>query len=796
MKKLISLVIFVASILSSCKQEILYKIITTVQPEGSGSVIITPSSGAILEGTSVSFLAKPNGDYVFSGWSGGISGTNNPQTITVSSDISVVATFALRTYPLSVTVEGEGSVAEKVISTKTDYSSGTVVELTAQPSEYWLFDHWEGDLNGNTNPAQIAVSSSKAVKAVFVEKDPGIRYTETVYVSPQMLFEKLGWGFNLCCHLNGFAPDAAHAQIPGWVNSQTLNQMMATVVKMGAKTVRLQITFCGELGPAPDFVIDADWLSKIDLYIDTCERHGLNVIIDVMAEALDPSDYPNPVFVVDYEGAANDPEIYEFEKTRLNAIWLQLSRRYRDRGDFLIFESFNEPCTLSGGAYPDVLNKLNQEFVNTVRSTGGNNAGRWLSVPGWWCSPEDALNTLDIPDDYTSNNRIIVPFHYYGGLFNDENWVEWGHTATIPNPDLWVYDEVYLADMFERLKERYVDNGIPVIMSETGCFNGENERQYAYEMYYLEYVFRCAALKQITPLLHTVDGPRYREDYSGIQSENGNYGFYDFERQKYRPHGEEIQTLINKAFYSTDPTYTLEYIYNNAPFQNEIPVINLDDHIDDKALLSYLLTVYDQNQDGNLSFGEIMRIRSLDLSGLNLKEIKGLDVLPALSELSCYGSGDKQGVLEYVDVSGMAELRNLNVKCNRVSRLHLDNKKLVSLNCAHNPVDELDLACLPKLEWLDCCGMQITELDLSNNPLLKELRCHTNQLNKLDLSHNPELTFVDCYSTPITELDVSHNTKLEALHLWDCSNLAIIYMSKGQVIPDLVIDSHTKIVYR
>lgn len=67
MKKLISLVILVASILVSCKQETLYKINTTVQPEGSGSVITTLSSGAILEGASVSFLAKPNGDYVFSG---------------------------------------------------------------------------------------------------------------------------------------------------------------------------------------------------------------------------------------------------------------------------------------------------------------------------------------------------------------------------------------------------------------------------------------------------------------------------------------------------------------------------------------------------------------------------------------------------------------------------------------------------------------------------------------------------------------------------------------------------------
>ncbi len=131
---------------------------------------MTPSSGSVLEGTSVSFTANPSGEYVFAGWSGSISGTENPKTVTVTSDMSVVANFTLKTYPLTLSVEGEGTVAERMISTKTEYGSGTVVELTAKPSDHWLFDHWEGDLNGNTNPVQITVSSPKSVKAVFVKK--------------------------------------------------------------------------------------------------------------------------------------------------------------------------------------------------------------------------------------------------------------------------------------------------------------------------------------------------------------------------------------------------------------------------------------------------------------------------------------------------------------------------------------------------------------------------------------------------------------------------------------------------
>ena len=162
---IISILLFV-----SCKQEVYFNISTKVQPEDGGSIVVTPSSGAVLEGTAVTFKANPNNEYVFTGWSGGLSGTENPKTIVASSDLNVVANFTLKTYRLSLSVEGDGAITERVISTKTDYNSGSVVELTANPAEHWLFDHWEGDLTGSTNPGQITVSSAKSVKAVFVKK--------------------------------------------------------------------------------------------------------------------------------------------------------------------------------------------------------------------------------------------------------------------------------------------------------------------------------------------------------------------------------------------------------------------------------------------------------------------------------------------------------------------------------------------------------------------------------------------------------------------------------------------------
>lgn len=154
----------------SCQTEIYHALSTSVTPPDAGTIAVSPAGSLVLEGASVTFTAQPKGDFIFTGWSGSISGTDNPKTVMVSSDLTIVANFSLREYPLIISVEGEGTVSERVISTKTDYSSGTVVELAAKAADHWLFDHWEGDLNGNTNPVQIAIASEKTVKAVFVPK--------------------------------------------------------------------------------------------------------------------------------------------------------------------------------------------------------------------------------------------------------------------------------------------------------------------------------------------------------------------------------------------------------------------------------------------------------------------------------------------------------------------------------------------------------------------------------------------------------------------------------------------------
>jgi uncharacterized repeat protein (TIGR02543 family) len=72
-----------------------------IEPEGAGSVILNPPGGYYFPGTVVTVTANAAGGYAFDHWSGDLTGSNNPETITMDSDLIVTAHF---NYVLSITL--------------------------------------------------------------------------------------------------------------------------------------------------------------------------------------------------------------------------------------------------------------------------------------------------------------------------------------------------------------------------------------------------------------------------------------------------------------------------------------------------------------------------------------------------------------------------------------------------------------------------------------------------------------------------------------------------------------------
>ena len=63
-----------------------------------------------------------------------------------------------------------GTVAKS--PNQTQYASGTVVTLTANPASGYQFTRWEGDVTGSANPTTITMNGNKTVTAVFTGAVP------------------------------------------------------------------------------------------------------------------------------------------------------------------------------------------------------------------------------------------------------------------------------------------------------------------------------------------------------------------------------------------------------------------------------------------------------------------------------------------------------------------------------------------------------------------------------------------------------------------------------------------------
>ena len=139
----------------------------TIDTVGNGSVAKNPDQSTYTHGETVELIATADPGWSFDSWGGDVTGSTNPETVTMDGDKTITATFTQDQYTLTVDTVGNGSVALDLAGPT--YPSGTVVTLTANPGTGYVFDSWSGDLAGSTNPETITMDGDKSVIATFTE---------------------------------------------------------------------------------------------------------------------------------------------------------------------------------------------------------------------------------------------------------------------------------------------------------------------------------------------------------------------------------------------------------------------------------------------------------------------------------------------------------------------------------------------------------------------------------------------------------------------------------------------------
>lgn len=172
----------------------------TTTTNGNGSVIRDPNKAAYSVGEAVKLTAQADLGYAFVNWSGDLTSTTNPVTVTMDSNKTINAGFAKapdRT--LTTSVPGGGGTILVTPPNDSPYLNGSVVTLTPVPDSGFSFVGWGGDLAGETTaPYQLVMDADKNVTATFAQANLTLTVNAnpsaggSVTVTPQKTFYASG----------------------------------------------------------------------------------------------------------------------------------------------------------------------------------------------------------------------------------------------------------------------------------------------------------------------------------------------------------------------------------------------------------------------------------------------------------------------------------------------------------------------------------------------------------------------------------------------------------------------------
>lgn len=270
---------------------------------------------------------------------------------------------------------------------------------------------------------------------------------------------KIGW--NLGNSLEATGGETA------WGNPATTLAMIDKIREMGFNAVRIPCAWDQYLSDETTYEIKSSWLSRVKEVVDYCMQNDLYAILNIHWDGgwLE-NDIPNG-----YSEEVNNKQ---------KVLWTQIATYFRDYDEHLLFAGCNEPNVEDEDDMATLL-KYEQTFVDAVRATGGKNVYRNLIVQGPSTDIDKTMQYMtSLPVDMTPD-RLSVEVHYYSswqfcGMENDESWGKafyfWGEEnkkyATGTYEGRWdnICGEDYIKSQFQKLKEKFTDQGVPVIIGE------------------------------------------------------------------------------------------------------------------------------------------------------------------------------------------------------------------------------------------------------------------------------------------------------------------------------------------
>jgi len=283
--------------------------------------------------------------------------------------------------------------------------------------------------------------------------------TASNYFKDEKIFSGINLGNTLDSHSSGYAGETT------WGNPQINQELMNGIKAAGFDIVRIPVTWMGEIGVAPDHRITTSRLARVAQVVEMAHNAGLKAIINLHHDGATNDSGKDLGWLSVRQAGRNQNEFNRITAQFVN-VWKQIAVYFKNYGDWLIFEAFNE---LHDGGWQTVsdvgqvitINKWNQFFVDTVRSTGGNNESRYLMICAYCSDNKQLLSAGFLMPNDPAPDRLILTFHYYAPYeFSIQgSRTDWGTDA----------DKRNVERDFSPFKERYIEKNIPVVIGECGA---------------------------------------------------------------------------------------------------------------------------------------------------------------------------------------------------------------------------------------------------------------------------------------------------------------------------------------
>ena len=280
-----------------------------------------------------------------------------------------------------------------------------------------------------------------------------------------------------------------------WGQPVTTREMIRGMKEAGFDTLRIPVawmTNATHLGRGgKDDQISEAWMDRVEEVVSWALDEGMFVILN---------DH--------WDGGwwgmfgSESAETRDLAMEAYRGMWAQIAARFASCDWHLILEGGNEEigprfdensplyCQDSLDTYLtdaeryELAHRVNQAFVDTVRAAGGNNADRYLLIPGYGTNIAQTFDSrFRLPTD-SADNRLLLSVHCYTpwsycGASSAATATKWGTKSNLEE----LQNEL-------KMMRKYTSQGIGVVIGEYGALPGADgvmkENAVGYHRFFLD----------------------------------------------------------------------------------------------------------------------------------------------------------------------------------------------------------------------------------------------------------------------------------------------------------------------